>query len=344
MNEQLPDGPAFLARYARVWTVLIIIAAFALAVGFIAVRYLAALAPRYLDAFQAVGEAILASLILYILISLFIDPRRQLSQAHSLAGYAIHEANKQFQQRFEVSLPTAVYEASSFPKVDFRENFVALMTKSTRYDHCGTTAHFASFRLAAGQENPEVAQLDQVRLCIIDPRVENVIRAHCQLRLRNDAGGNRNARISEEIRRMKEEIYTTLVALFDISGHVSTSVYFHTNLPYFRCEMFDDGMFLTYYLGGARYPETLEFSASTRPYRAYKSAMLLVRRFATKTIQFGYPGSSADLIEDDDALVALLADLGCATSLGELRVKRDERFSELEEKLSAAGISKNDLF
>jgi hypothetical protein len=108
--------------------------------------------------------------------------------------------------------------------------------------------------------------------------------------------------------------------------------------------MFDDGMFLTYYVGGDPYPETLEFSASTRPYRAYRSAMLLVRRFATKTIQFGHSGPSADLVLDDAGLMALLSELGCRTSIDELRVKRDERFRDLEEKLSAAGISKNELF
>ena len=139
-------------------------------------------------------------------------------------------------------------------------------------------------------------------------------------------------------------MYITLVALFDIGSYVSTAVFLHKNLPYFRCEMFDDGMFLTYYLGGARYPETLEFSGSTRPYRAYKSAMLLVRRFASKTIQFGYSGPSADLIEDEDMLVALLAELGCSARLDDLRTRRDERFRDLEKRLLTAGISKDDLF
>lgn len=221
---------------------------------------------------------------------------------------------------------------------------MTLLTKSTRYDHCGTTAHFASFRLACARHHPEIIHLDQIRLCIIDPRADDVIRAHCQLRLRDDSTANRSALIASEILRMKEEVYTTLVALFDVGGYASTVVYLHSNLPYFRCEMFDDGMFLTYYLGGDLYPETLEFSSSTRPYSAYKSAMLLVRRFATKTIQFGAMGPSSDLIEDDTRLISLLSDLGCTTSLDELRVKRDERFRELEEGLSAAGISKADLF
>ena len=123
-----------------------------------------------------------------------------------------------------------------------------------------------------------------------------------------------------------------------------TAVYLHTNLPYFRCEMFDHGMFLTYYLGGASYPETLEFSASTRPYRAYKAAMLLVRRFATKSIQFGSSGPSADLVDDEDALLALLSGLGNTASLVDLRSRRDERFADLSSKLAEARINKSGLF
>ena len=334
----------FAARYARAWTALVISGGLVLSVGLIAVGYLANFSHKYLAAFTAVGESILASLVLYILISLFLDPRRQLSQAHSLAGYAIELANRQFQQRFATSLPTAVYEASSLPKIEFREDFVELLTRSTRYDHCGTTAHFASFRLDRAKNHIEIRHLDQIRLCILDPRADDVIRAHCLLRMRDDSQPNRPERIFAEINRMKEEVYTTLVALFDISGHVSTSIYFHMSLPYFRCEMLDDGMFLTYYLGEARYPETLQFDATTRPYIAYKSAMTLARRFATKTIQFGSSGPSADLVHDEERLRALLDELGCATSIAELREKRDTRFRTLSDGLAEGGMGRIELF
>jgi hypothetical protein len=344
MHDGSPDGAVFIARYARAWTVLIIIAGVILSLGLIAVGYLASLPHKYLDAFTAIGESVLASLLLYILISVFLDPRRQIAQAHSLAGYAIEEANRQFQQRFAASLPTAVYEASSLPKIEFRENFVELLTKSTRYDHCGTTAHFASFRLASARNHSEVRHLDQIRLCVLDPRADEVIRAHCLLRMRDDPRPNRHHHLVTEVARMKEEVFTTLLALFDISGYVSTAVYLHTNLPYFRCEMLDDGMFLTYYLGDARYPETLEFEAATRPYRAYKSAMILVRRFATKTIQFGSSGPSADLVHDEDGLRDLLAELGCTVSIQELRQKRDARFANLAEGLTESGMGRPELF
>jgi hypothetical protein len=317
---------------------------FILALALIVVGYSGHLPAKYSSAFEAVGEAIIASLILYILVSLFLDPRRQLAQAHELAKYAIDEANKQFQERFQISLPTAVYEASSVPKRDFRQNFVKLLAESTRYDHCGTTAHFASFRLAAASRNPEVTDLDQIRLCILDPRADDIIRAHCYLRLR---GGNSERLadfVSAEVARLQDEIYTTLVALYDISDTVSTSVFLHANLPYFRCEMFDGGMFLTYYLGGSAYPETLEFATSTRPYGAYKSAMTLVRRFSTRTIQFGHSAPSSDQIRDEDSLALLLSELGCTKLLDDLRTNRDRRFAGLTERLVSAGIDVSQPF
>lgn len=345
MADPSPESLRILTRYTRAWAILTVIAGLALGSALIIVGYVVvALPSKYADAFRAIGDSVIASLILYILISIFLDPRRQQTQARALAGYAIAEANRQFQLRFEVSLPTAVYEASSVPKPGFREHFVSLLQSSTRYDHCGTTARFASFRLSETAEHPEITRLDQVRLAIIDPRASEVIRAHCQLRLRRDVGERYSEAINAEILRLRGEIYTTLMALYDIRNAVPTVVYLHSNLPYFRCEMFDRGMFLTYYLGGASYPETLEFSATTRPYRAYKAAMLLVRRFGTKTIQFGHSGPSADLIDDDDALLALLGELDCPATLAELRLKRDERFADLSNKLDEARINKAGLF
>jgi hypothetical protein len=342
--DSTTDAPSIFVRYARAWAALTVICVFMLALALIVVGYVAVLPEKYLDAFRAVGESIVASLVLYVLVSLFLDPRRQLSQAHELAQYAIREANAQFQERFQVSLPTAVYEASSVPKKDFRENFSTLLEASTRYDHCGTTAHFASFRLAAAQRNPRVTRLDQIRLCILDPRASDIIRAHCYLRLREGTNERLAEFIDTEVARLQEEIFTTLVALYDISDTVSTSIFLHANLPYFRCEMFDGGMFLTYYLGGSAYPETLEFATSTRPYGAYKSAMVLVRRFSTKTIQFGNSGPSTDLVRDETSLTELLSNLGCTKSLDNLRANRDLRFAELTAKLASSGIDISGLF
>ena len=63
MHDSAPDGRVVLARYARAWTALVIIGALGLSVGLIVVGYVAGLSPKYLDAFRAVGESILASLV-----------------------------------------------------------------------------------------------------------------------------------------------------------------------------------------------------------------------------------------------------------------------------------------
>jgi hypothetical protein len=344
MVQHSPDASKVLKSYARLWAVLTILVVFILAVALILFGYSTSISPQLAGALRAIGESIAASLVLYTLISLFLDPRRQEAQASELAKYAITEANRQFQQRFEVSLPTAVYESSSVPKPEFRESLVKHLRSSTRYDHFGTTAHFASFRIARSIHHPEIAQLDQIRLSILDPRAGDTIRAHCELRLEGAPGDRFSEAVRQEVLRLREEICVTLIALYDIRYSVPTRVFLHSSLPFFRCEMFDSGMFLTYYIGGARFPEALEFSTPTRSYGAYKAAMILARRFATRVIQFGRVGPSADMIEDDNMMLELLADLGCSTTLDELRSKRDARFAELSKRVSAAGLNDASLF
>src|SRR5215469_778184 len=344
MLESHPDASDLLRRNERLWAVLTIGGTLTLGVGLTVYGYASTLPPHLADAMRAIGESVIASIILYVLISLFLDPRRQEHQANRLARYAISEANRHFQQRFEISLPTAVYESSNLPKPEFRNSLIGHLRASSRYDHFGTTAHFASFRIARSIRHPEVAGLDQVRLSILDPRNDDTIRAHCELRLEGAVGDRYSEAVGSEVLRLKDEIFVTLMALYDIRHSVSTTVYLHSSLPFFRCEMFDGAMFLTYYIGGARFPETLEFSTSTRSYGAYKAAMILVRRFATRVIQFSHSGASADIIDDDDRMHALLADLGCTGRLAELRSKRDARFTELGDRISAAGFVEGALF
>jgi hypothetical protein len=66
MHDRSPDGAVFVARYARAWTVLVIIGGLFLSVGLIAVGYLASFPHKYLMAVTAIGESLLASLVLYV--------------------------------------------------------------------------------------------------------------------------------------------------------------------------------------------------------------------------------------------------------------------------------------
>ena len=334
----------FVARYVRAWEALTLIAILAAAVALIVSGLVLHPSSKWSGGLIAVGESIIASLIVYVLISVFLSPRQQMAQTRQISSYAIVEANRQFQATFAVSLPTAVHESSSFLKPSFRSAFEKMLTSSTRYDYKGDSAKFTTFRLAVGSKWPAMRRLDQIRLCILDPEAESPMRACAerQLRERRELVGQQS--LETEARRTQDDIYVSLVTLFDIREALATCVYFHRDLPIYRCEVFDDGMFLTYYMGNVPYPEALEYAKSTRPYQAYKAGMEMARRFSERVLLFGDFGSSADLVDTDEKFTELLAKLGCQHSMEKLRTMREERFSLYKTRLNNAGFETNEIF
>jgi hypothetical protein len=150
--------------------------------------------------------------------------------------------------------------------------------------------------------------------------------------------------LEREMEKLRQDVFVTMVALFDIRHMVTTNLYFHVDLPFFRCELFDEGMFLTYYLGSATYPETLHFANRTRPYMAYNKGLELTRRFASKSMYLSSVGPSADLVDTDEKLLDRLRELGCQADLNVLRQKMEERFEALQTELQGGGVSPQELF
>jgi hypothetical protein len=342
----------YAAGYVRAWAAIIVFGALVLGVALVVIGAgFSNLSPILREAFRAVGESVIASLILYVLVSVLLDPRRQQVQARQNIAYAIDEANRRFQERFEVSLPTAVYQDSRVPKPAFRDAFVARLSASSRYDFRGDNGRFTAYRLARCGRHPVVQRLDEVRLYLTDPRSERAVRIHAANALRDRArsveAAAEGVRVEDEMRVIREDMFVSLLSLYDIRADRATTVYLLEEPPFFRCEMFDGGMFLTYYLDRARYPdypETLEFPASTRPYRAYKEALSLSRKTASSVVVFGDAGSGADGVDSDEEIVTLLADLGCDVSLTELRGQRDQRFAQFDQRMQEGRISSTDLF
>ncbi|MFE2584522.1 hypothetical protein [Streptomyces sp. NPDC059378] len=336
------DGVRIFAKYARLWAVVVMLGATVAGVLLTLWGLLFDLDQQWSTALAAIGESVIASVFIYVMVSLFLDPIRQRLQAQELAGYAIDVAHSQFQERFEASLPSGVFESADVPKLAFREAFQVLLESSTRYDSKGGAAEFATFRLAQGAEKRAFRRLDQIRLCIIDPRAEDCLRAHVFMRLREGRATLSPDRVNNEIKKLQERVYVSLTALHDLRTALPTTVYLHRDLPFFRCEMFDSGMFLTYYLDGTEYPENLQFTSKTRPYRAYHASMDMTRRFASKIIPFGMEASHS--IESDQEFSGLLTELGCHKPLEALRELRDERFDQFRSQLREAGIDAQDIF
>jgi ABC-type nickel/cobalt efflux system permease component RcnA len=142
------ENAKYLNKYLSLWAVAVVAVGLILGVGLIWIGTIHGLPKVLNNVLQAVGASVIASLILYVLVSVSIDRRRQKlqdeeavrlqrqqaeesarqqkQQAEEIVVFGIEEANRQFVKRFEAALPTAVFEGSKHPKQNFRKAFVAL--------------------------------------------------------------------------------------------------------------------------------------------------------------------------------------------------------------------------
>ncbi|WP_433021688.1 hypothetical protein [Kribbella sp. CA-294648] len=330
--------------YAKIWAVLVVLVVLGLGVfGTLAGRIFH-LTTEWNEYVQAIGGGLIASITVFVFISLLLEPRRDQVRSMTISKYAIETANRQFQDYFEAALPSASYESSAEPKSDFREAFVKFLSNSSRYDYKGDSANVTMARLVLLKNRPEVKDIERVRLCLLDPRATEPLRAHAEYRLQRTGVEPTASAVAAEQESLQVDIWVSLVGLFDIRHTRPTAIYLHRDLPFFRCEYFDDGMFLSYYVGTAFFPETLEFHSRSRPFDAYQRALELSRRFATKVAVFAPNGPSADLVSDDKSMTAMLSDLGCTDTLVNLRTLAQERVERQKGRLKKAGMSPDDLF
>ena len=285
----------------------------------------------------SVGGSVVASTIVYALLSLFLEPNRQEALVRQMSTYAITVAHQQFEKRFEVSLPTATYEFSGIPPKQFVEAFLTLLASSKRYDHKGVAGRYTTFWLYELRNRPEVRNLDQIGLCLLDPRADDSIFAHAIQRIRHDHKQVDDNTVASEAEKVRVDVFVSLFALFDIRSSFPTTIYLHRDLPFFRCDLFDNGMFLTYHLSSATYASTSLYSASTEPYHAYKHNLELTRRYASAEMSFrtgGPPGA----VNAEDRLASQLSELGCSLEVDDLRQKRDQRHRLLRGDAERAGV------
>jgi len=335
-------------RYRNLLTRTTLVVAGVVGLGLVAVGLFVPLATRLPLVANGIGCGILASVIVYVLVSLRLDPVRQREQMNELVGQVNTIWHEQFHQRFEEWLPEATYSASESLRPDLRERFVALLRSSDRYYFKGATADYTTFRLVALAHRPELQRLSEVRLFVLDPQADRMedraLRAYAVQRLQQRREVATDDAIELERQQLKDNIYTSIVALFDIRHSLRVSVYFHSDLPFVRCEMFDGGVFLTYYQARARYPPAALFSANSNAYATHRDNIELIRRFRTGVIHFDRPGAAEDVIDTEAKLTTRLQELGCRDEIADLRERWRRRFARWKAELESAHLNVSDLF
>jgi hypothetical protein len=267
---------------------------------------------------SAVGTSVLAALLVQWLYGLMAE--QALAQAVAVeASNAAEEQTKTFlYERFARVVPIKSYARSQEPTEEFRADIEKLLRTSRSYRHKGSAAGFAGFRLQMLKNHQAIKDLDQIVFCILDPREQGLLEQQAWLKLTN-AGERAFTRedLSRETDQLREEAFITLVTLYDIAHERPTTVYLHTENLFFRSEIFDDGLFISYYLGG-EYPGTYLYENSTFVWKAFLVNFQNVVRYSGTERCMEFRRQT-----DEAVFMQWIAELGCTADLPTLRSKRD---------------------
>ncbi|MCC6299229.1 MAG: hypothetical protein IT314_08015 [Anaerolineales bacterium] len=265
----------------------------------------------------AIGTSIFASVAFYWFYSRYAEERVLRSVSEQVSRESVDYAEKRYSQRFEKLLPRTTYDATSKSTEGFNDDFNELFSSSNTYFFKGDAGSYASYRLTELCENKSL--LDKhIRLLVLDPRDDRVLLSRVNTEYsRRNLTKQQLAKATEDLR---EKIFVTLVALFDICHKARVEVALYKEYPFFRTEIFDEGLFLTYYISGDTSTSYL-YSRKTLAYDAYMLNFIQNFDGSNDHIVFGNETNERDL-------QAILGGYGCKIQLAELRKSKEKRFAQ----------------
>lgn len=287
------------------------------------------------DIALGVGTGTLSSLIVVWLYGRIAEERamRRISRDSAIASAS--ETHNFLYTHFEQVVPKKTYPRTSAPTEDFRRDFAPNLETSSIYLHRGSDAGFAAFRIYSLAHLDALKTKVRITFCILDPRATDALWQRARLEIDANQGICSDDEIRSEAEKIRTEIYISLEALFSVRHSLSIQVVFHRDSPFFRAEVFDKAIFISYYLGG-EYPGTYQFGNSSYVYKAFQNSINLLCHKPSCRINI------------DSALTAgnfsnYLHELGFDGSLMELEKMREEKFS-LRLKSLPPFSSPNQLF
>jgi hypothetical protein len=274
----------------------------------------------------AIGASLVSSVIFYALYSGIAEERVLRDVASRTAKVATEYSMSLFQSRFENMLPSKIYPATPWPIKEFDQDFNKVLHESRIYYFKGGSADFTSFRLAnlfaegASLLGKDIViiLLDPTELRFFEERAQTILSDSCEVFSKEDLADMSN--------RLRLGVFVTLVALFDICQMIRVVVTFHKEHLFFRMEMFEGGMFLTYYVGG-EFPGTYFYPAGTFSYKAY------LQNF-NQSYQSGTPHRVFDTRTTENELASWLEELGCKYSIEDLRKLKHEVFERYRKMIT----------
>lgn len=269
------------------------------------------------DLLIAVSTSILASVIFYWLYSKVAEK----AVLQDVAVFATNVATQKFLS-FQKWTPEAVYDSGENSN-KFLLDYRNAIFNSKFLWFKGNSGIRTSFTLS--KLSTEGHQLTDVKLLLLDPKEKRLCRDLAQdILLKSGHFAEDEQELQQKTEEMIEEIYLTLCGLFDIRKKMPTQVAFFTDHLFFRSEIFSDGLFITYYLGGFenKFDPRQLFSNLSLAYEAFSYDFR--KGFYSSNI-FTFSSRMSEKEFNDKLL-----ELGCNLNIAELRKQKVDRFKKFE--------------
>lgn len=274
----------------------------------------------------AVSTSIFSSMLFYLLYSRLLEKRVLRDVTANVTANAVRYAYMLFHSKFDRMLPTHVYPAANTPIPEFLQHLDNVLQDSHIYKFKGDAGGFTTFRLDRLCQNSHLLE-KEVLLLILDPRENNLLRERAKIELSKSKPDFKKADLEEHIEKLRKSIYATVVAAFDIAHKARIQIAFHKEHLFFRSEIFNDGIFLTYYVGG-EFPSTSYYPKHTFTYDAFLENFRQNFKTADPILSF-----STTMTEDD--LKSKLDLLACAYKIEDLRNFQQELFGVYDKMLES---------
>lgn len=265
----------------------------------------------YGDILLGIGTGIASSTFVVWAYGRFAEERSQVRIGKEATNAALNAAGAFLKARFQQVLPKSTYPKSKRPTEEFRRDFVLHLVRSKIYLHRGDDAGFAAFRMATHASHPAVKSLLTVHFCVLDPRADAHVRQRAKLEIEN-SGEQRysEAQLQQQASKVRRKIFVTLFSLFTIRYVRSVEVFFHRDISFFRSEIFDDAVFLSFYRGG-EFPGSYQFEKDSFVYQAFLNATQMSMEASAYRIRF-------DATLTEEAFKQHLQELGCDIDFSDL--------------------------
>lgn len=207
----------------------------------------------------------------------FYGRRAQERMLFAIASESANTTQNLFVERFANVLPEIIFPESRRPTDDYFTFFSNMMDNSNTYLYKGDVAALTSVRIVDMAKTTRALVNNNVRMLLLDPRTDAAFLESARAQLAREAGVHRTGAtdpdtiptLAARAAEMKADVLASAWGLFKIREylpHLQLGLY--ATPPVFFSQLVDDGLFLSFYLGG-EYPRGYFYRKTSVVYAAY---------------------------------------------------------------------------